>query len=258
MLNSLPQLTRDEATLTNLMVNCSSTAEKAKAWLPSIEEALSKIINAPCKVEFKRASAESKPEVAGSLFCITWPPAAGKAWVECDTKTLQICAYKAVAQNRPDELDPKLSTLEAGIVKLLLTRAIESTGESFQITNDSDIPQTSLLCLSLSFSVDGSNSYIKLWITPDMLTPDESIASVDLGKKRSALAEIPLRFELGKVELTQEELNSLEVGDIIILENSSLDAVQAVLGDPICASLKGAVTTNETTGNYSFSIQELS
>lgn len=259
MLNSLPRLTRDEASITNLIANCSSMAAKAKAWLPGIEELLSQLVGTPCKIEFKRFSVESKSDITGSVFSITWPPAAGNAWIECDTKTLQTCAYKAISQTvTTDNLDPKLSNLESGIVLFLLRRSLEGTKESFQITESQELLSKALLCLSFDFKLGDLNSYLRLWISPEMLTPDVSESASQTGKQRSMSAEFPLHFELGKVDLTQEELNGLEAGDIVILENSSLETVQAVLGDPVCAILKGSMTTNETTGNYSFSIQELS
>ncbi len=258
MLKNLPKLTRDEVKLRNLVAGCLPMAEKAVTWLPGIQEVLSKRIGVACQIDYQRMSIESKPDMTGAVFAITWPPRAGSIWVECDTKTLQSCVYKAIQQPAPEALDPKLSNLESGIVLYLLTGVFESTQEAFQVSNLQEKPQVPLLCLSFKFTLEDQNSYIRLWISPEMLTPSPAASALELGKQRCLSAEIPLRVELGSVLLTQEELAGLEAGDIVVLENSSLKSVQAFVGDPVCATLKGSVSTDEQTKNYSFSIEELS
>lgn len=259
MLNSLPRLTRDAVKLINLVAGCSAMSDSAKTWLPGIEEVLSKLTQVACKIEFKRASFEPKPEITGALFAITWPPKAGMAWIESDIKTLQNCAYRVIGtKSIPEDLDPKLSDLESGIVRYILTHVFESTKEAFQISQSLELPKSPVLCLSLEFKLGDLNSYIRLWLTPEMLSATPVSSAKELGKQRCMSAEFPLRVELGQVPLTPEELKNLEAGDIVILENASLNSVQAFLGDPACVTLKGSVKADEATMDYSFSIEELS
>lgn len=257
MLNNLPKLTREEVKLINLVATCSSMANQALAWLPGIQEVLSKLVKTTCTLEFTRSSFESSPKITGGFLQITWPPKAGFIGIECDTKTLQHCAYQVIESTVPEDLDPKLSNLETGIIMHMLARVFESTKESFQFSDSQELPKTLTLCLSFKLTLGDLNSYVKLWISPELLTPIPAKSALELGKTRCMSAEIPLRIELGKVALTQEEFKNLEVGDIIILENSSLKSVDGFLGDPSYATLKGALSTNETTGFYSLFIQEL-
>lgn len=243
MLKNLPNLTRDEVKLGNLLAGCSAMAVQATSWLPGIQETLSKILKVPCVLEFAKSSIESKPRSTGQLFQITWPPKSGSIWVECDTKILQHCAYRSIeAQIVPEDMDPKLSDLETGIVMYLFSRVFESTNESFALSDLQEELEKPVFCLSFKFTVGDLNSYVKLWVSPEILTPVANPNALELGKQRCALAEFPLKLELGRVDLTPEELQGLEAGDIIILENSSLDSVEAHIGDPVCLTLRSSVT----------------
>lgn len=257
MLANLKKLSREEVTLTNIVAQCSSMASQAKTWLPGVAESLSKSTNLACKLKFTKASIESKPKITGSILAVTWPPKTGFFWIECDTKTLQNCAYRAIGSTVTPE-DPKLSDLETGIVMHLITRALESTKEAFQLNDTPERPTVPTLCLSFKFTTADTNSYIRLWISQDLLTPEASGSALELGKTRCLSAEFPLSIELGKVNLTPEEFKSLEPGDIIVLENSAWQSVTASVGDPAFKTLEGSIYTDEKTGHYSFSVKELS
>ncbi|MEI6805589.1 MAG: hypothetical protein WCK49_03670 [Myxococcaceae bacterium] len=259
MLKNLTHLTQDEVKLGNLLAGSLDIAQQAQSFISVVQETLSQILKVPCVLELTRTSIESKPKNNGQLFQVTWPPKAGFIWVECDTKILQNCVYRAIeAQTNSENSDPKLSDLETGIVMYLFSRVFESTKESFALSDSQDKLQGPLLCLSLKFIVGELNSYVKLWVSPEILSVSTNPNALELGKQRCASAEILLSVELGQVELTPEELQGLEAGDIVILENGSLSTVQAHVGDPVCLTLKGSVQADETTKKYSLTIEELS
>lgn|SRR3989338_8381929 len=257
MLTNLKKLSSAEVKLQNTKILCESMATQALAWMPTIQESLSKLTHLDCSLEFARSSIESKPEITGSLLAITWPPKAGLIWIESDTKTLQTCAYHAISSTLTPE-DPQLSDLETGIVRYLISQALGSTKQSFEFSDTSELPQAPSLCLSFKFTVGDLNSYIRLWISQELLDPQTPEKALEIGKTRCLLSEFPFRIALGKVNLTQEEFKNLEAGDIIVLENSSFQSVEAFIGDPTFTTLKGSLSTDDTTGRYSLSIQELS
>lgn len=263
MLLNLPKMSRAEAQLQNLALQCSSETKVGLSWLTEIQTLLSKLVHTNCTLTLAQTSVVATPELTGSFFTVTWPPKSGFFWIECETKIFQKCAYLAIeTPSVPENLDPKLSNLETGIVKYLLTRLLETTQESFEIIDSKEFPKVPLFCLSFKLLVGDRNSYVRLWASTDLLESlvSESVtgSALELGKTRAILAKIPLRIELAKISVTPEEVKNLEPGDVVILEDYSSRAVDGFLGEPACAILKGSLNSDETTGRYSFSILDIS
>lgn len=255
MLTNLPQLTKDQVRLHNLSLGARDLGSAALGWLPQIIEILSNLLKDTCFVEFSRVSIESTMAPTGTVFSLSWPPKPGVLFLELDTKVLQKCAYKAIdVPEIPENLDPKLSDLEQGIVSYLLSSVIEATGESFQLVSMVERPAGSVLCVSCALKIGALNSLARVWVPEPLLAVQSRKSAIETGKLRCDLSEVVATFELGKVDLTQEELNTLEPGDIVILESASLSSIQANWVESPQIIITGSVAKDEQTEQYSFTV----
>ncbi len=262
MLQGLPKLTQSEADLANLLANVPDLKNRALAWVAPSAEALSKLLNLPCSLEFKRLSTETHPEVTGSMIAATWPPQAGHFWVEFDTKVLQNAVYASIGQARPESLSPALSDLERGVAMYLLARVFEATKESFQLLE----PGTQLddkkpmLCLSLGFKAGDQNSFARVWVSEKLINSLAALNGPAAEEKKAQAEEltdgvsIPLRVNLTSVELTQDEFAGLSEGDIIVLEGVAIPGpAKAFLDTTPRQDFEGQLAKSES-GEYTFTI----
>ncbi len=262
MLQGLPKLTQSEADFANLLASVPDLKARALSWVAPATDALSKLLNMACSIEFKRFSSEAQPVITGSLLAASWPPQAGYFWVEFDTKVLQNAVYTSIGQTRPENLSPVLSDLERGVAMYLLARVFEATKESFQLLDpslrwDDNKP---MLCLSLAFKLGDQNSFANVWVSEELINSLAALNGPAPEEKKAQAQEltdevsIPFRVSLTTVELTQEELTGLSEGDIILLEGVSIPGpAKGFLDTTPRQAFEGQLAKSES-GEYTFTI----
>ncbi|MES2504365.1 MAG: hypothetical protein V4534_05745 [Myxococcota bacterium] len=270
MLQNLPRLSKGDVQLCNLISAASGMAAQLLGLIAPVEKSLAETSSLPAHLDYKRLSFEKSPEITGSLFAATWAPAAGLFWIELDTKVLQTLVYKTITQAAPESLDPKLSDLEKGVALYLLAKLFDSTKESFQLSDQNEVPPAGSLCLSLTLGLGDQNSFVRIWVSETLLksladiNPPAASVIAERAASRTAWAELPLVIEIASVEMTSGDLQGLEAGDIIMLDAASLKLTDKVIsgqatakiGSPASASLQGQLGLSESN-QYTFSVSQI-
>lgn len=102
------------------------------------------------------------------------------------------------------------------------------TGLSYQLLADKELPIEPSLCLDIDIVLSKKSLPIRLMISTELNAAWKERYSekhLDLLLQSPLASKIPItvHLEAGKVELTQEELNALKIGDFIILDRCSMD-----------------------------------
>lgn len=289
--NGLPHLSRSQVRLSSYLDALQSRLGSLDAIVPQLEQKLSESLNQTVLVRFVSASLQNGstiPEInSASLFCVglrftrNWVPAT--LCIPTPSARKLIHGFLGI-ENETTDAQP-LTALESGIFDYLCANALMETRQALTslgelvlerrtdqeqalswLKNTDAVLQIDLTlelgshkhAFSVLLAADGVKEL--LWETAN--TSDSN--PTEKGLERIAHVKVPIRFEVGQVSLGHDELQSLEVDDIIVVEashlklkeNTLVGSLEATVGVPQVGTLNGPISIGKD-GRYLFQIESI-
>ncbi len=159
----------------------------------------------------------------------------GKAFFVIDLEDLRFLMYALLTEQPPTDVQVFDEELEEGFYRYLSLEAVRCFSEidfdqnlSPHLLREKDLPDEPMLGIDIHISFIDRKIVSRLLIDSKLLRSwrehfsDRKLsgpASPEFLKK----VEVPFHLEVGKVELTQKEVKSLEAGDLILLDQCYVD-----------------------------------
>lgn len=159
----------------------------------------------------------------------------GKIYFTIDRENLRFLMYALLTHSSPKEIQIFDQELEQGFYRYFFLETIRCISEvdfdpalNFHLIGDPDLPDQPALGVDINISVLNYNFTARLLIPEEFLKSckehySERTLSTAISQELLDKLKIPMHIEIGKVELTQDEVNSLNEGDLVLLDQCWID-----------------------------------
>ncbi|MBH1988927.1 MAG: hypothetical protein I8H75_01050 [Myxococcaceae bacterium] len=253
----LPSVSKSQVEVSNWQVGNADFLNELGSWPNKAAEVLSELLKARFSIDFKQGSAVQAFEPVGQVIPISWPVRNITFFLELETEFAQCCAYRAIDRfETPVGLDPELSALEQGILDYLLSKVSQALGESMVVAHSARPIDAAMVAVVCEMKCEDRKSFARIWIPQAFFAVIPETEALERGKAICHLAKTQLVIELGSISISGKEYIDLEIGDILVLEELSLENVQGRCADlPI--QLTASVQKNADVQNYSLTLRRV-
>ncbi len=159
----------------------------------------------------------------------------GNVYFVVDLDDLRYLMYSLLARQAPSDFQIFDEELEQGFYRYLSLEAVRCFSEinfdpnlNFHLLQEKTLPEEECLGIDIRISLFDRQITARLLISQEFLRSwtqhySERTLATPVSPELLKKLEIPFHIEIGKVQLTQEELKTIEEGDLVLLDQCYID-----------------------------------
>lgn len=279
----LPKLTKEQVVLANWLCDGLDFLSLSSDLKQDLEQLLKNTLQVDATIQALAPTLATPDMASPNCFAtLAIPPHAGTLFLELDPRLVKSVIYKVLGDvTKTPEDGIKISAAERGIFSFMGLKILQvvqtyidaNLGLRLQWISlgQETKPASPMVCMGFSIQLAELSSFARLWLPKETLGALQKIfvskttlpasEKIRVGLRRSLGLNLPLVVELGRVSLKPKEIASLEVEDIIVLEESVVHLkepglvgnVMCQLGDPTVGSVKGRLILTKS-GRYAVQV----
>lgn len=299
--SGLPRLTRTRVQLVNRLLTHLPQTPFEISFKEQFFQQLQDLLQIDCDFWFdsiNTVEAKSIATVVANPSCIavlSLPPKPYKVFLECDLEIAQLCINRLLG-GQEDELDPQrpLSEIEDGVFSFILLKILhllhQNAHEEYKlmpklegiISTPVDLSQKVTtaepwICINFRLFADVQVGYCRVMLPQGLIqdafpveVPNVGPAAARYRRRQNdrldLISSLRTSFcaEVGRMSLPIEDLQSLDKGDIVLVEQTDLRLVDGLLqglaecriGKGNSGALRGQYEIGDN-GEYQFVVEEI-
>ncbi len=284
----LRKFTKSQISLQRNICRYISSEPFKATFLDDLGKVLSEALKIPCSIsrpEICAVAASDLENILPKLSCLVQlgvGPNAGTLIAQIDGDTAAICVDRLLGgDGTRSRFHRALTDIEEGVISFLILKTLHTLHKGFQsgrelaITLDGfgatladiqkDLPTSGdVQTANFRINIGESMGYIRLLLPPALVgtsfcvTEDAQTTPQEWALMRRRLSSlgdktVTARVEAARIQLSQSDLNQLEAGDIIILDNHELTkdnenfggVVRMQIGEGLGGLIRGQLVNKE-------------